>query len=325
MRIKDIGGEFALIERLSRIAAAGHADLIMGVGDDAAVIRTAPPPTPYLLVTTDILVEDRHFVRQWARPDQIGIKAVECNVSDIAAMGGKPSWMFISLVLSDDADLSWAENLYEGIAAACRRRHVVLAGGDTTRGTNNVINITLLGNVAQDHVCLRSHARAGDRLMVTGTLGASAAALALLQKGIQPSGYLLDKHLAPTCRLDEAQTIAPLAHAMIDISDGLGSEVHHICKQSDVSAKIESSAIPLHPDVLAAAAHLGCDPRDFALSGGEDFELLFSIAPGKIDALRKTGLPCHDVGEIVTGPGLPELAEADGNGIPLPGGYDHFK
>jgi thiamine-monophosphate kinase len=105
MRIEDIGGEFALIDRLARLVAGQHADLIVGVGDDAAVIRTAPPPAPYLLVTTDILVEDRHFNRQWSRAEQIGIKAVECNVSDIAAMGGNPSWMFISLVLSESTDL----------------------------------------------------------------------------------------------------------------------------------------------------------------------------------------------------------------------------
>ena len=325
MKIEDIGGEFSLIDRLSRIVASEHADLVMGVGDDAAVIRTAPSPAPYLLVTTDILVEDRHFMRQWSRPEQIGIKATECNVSDIAAMGGKPSWMFISLVLSGNADLLWAENLYKGIALACRRHNIVVAGGDTTRGATNVINITLLGQVAEKNLCLRSYARTGDRLMVTGTLGASAAALALLQKGIQPSDYLLGKHLTPACRLDEAQTIAPLANAMIDISDGLGSEVHHICKQSNVGARIERSAIPLHPDVIAAGTQLGVDPREFALSGGEDFELLFSMAPEKIDALKKTGAPFHDVGEIVMNPDLVALQETNGRCTPLAGGYDHFK
>ena len=324
MKIKDIGGEFALIDRLSRIAAVGHPNLVQGIGDDAAVIRSAPAPAPYLLATTDILVEDRHFKRQWARPEQIGMKSVECNVSDIAAMGGKPTWMFISLVLSDEVDLSWSENLYEGIARACRRHHVFLAGGDTTRGEKIVINISLLGEVAEDRLCLRSQARVGDRLMVTGTLGASSAALSLLQARIQPSQYLLDKHLTPTCRLSEAQIIAPLAHAMIDISDGLGSEVHHICQCSGVSARLEASTIPLHADVTAAASLLGVAALDFALSGGEDFELLFSIAPGKIDALKKTGVPFHDVGEITAGPGTPVIASASGHCIILPGGFDHF-
>jgi thiamine-monophosphate kinase len=325
MRIEDIGGEFALIDRLARLVAGQHADLIVGVGDDAAVIRTAPPPAPYLLVTTDILVEDRHFNRQWSRAEQIGIKAVECNVSDIAAMGGNPSWMFISLVLSESTDLPWAEALYKGIAEACCRHRVILAGGDTTRGAANVINITLLGEVDPACLCLRSGAKVGDRLAVTGTLGASAAALALLQAGIRPTDYLLEKHLAPTCRLREARVIAPLANAMIDISDGLGSEVRHICKQSRLTARVYNAALPIHPDVAAAADRLSLESHDFALSGGEDFELLFSIAPEKIADLTATGVHFYDIGEVIDGTGPPGLTAADGSLSALPGGFDHFK
>ena len=151
---------------------------------------SSPVPAPYLLVTTDILVEESHFKRKWATPEQIGTKASECNISDIAAMGGRPSWMFISLVLTKDIDVEWVQAVYRGIGDSCRRHGVIVAGGDTTLGTVNTINITLLGFVHKHELCLRSHARAGDILMVTGPLGASAAGLALLDADKEPSQYL---------------------------------------------------------------------------------------------------------------------------------------
>jgi thiamine-monophosphate kinase len=305
MKIKDIGGEFALIEQLDPIISVAHADLIVGVGDDAAVIRTAPEPAPYLLVTTDMLVEESHFRRDWATPEQIGIKAAQCNFSDIAAMGGTPTWMFISLALTEDTDVEWIRGVYRGISGACRQHGVVVAGGDTVSGGVTAISITLLGSVPVQDLCLRSHARIGDLLMVTGPLGASAAALHLLRTGKKPGAYLLEKHLTPTCRLDASGQIAALAHAMIDISDGLGSEVHHEA-------------------VIAAARDMDLDPRGFALSGGEDFELLFSIAPEKVADLKQTGLSCYPVGEIVPAPEGIVLAAPDGGRTPLPGGYAHF-
>jgi thiamine-monophosphate kinase len=325
MKIKDIGGEFALIDQLTQITSMDHADLIVGPGDDAAVIRTAPEPSPYLLVTTDILVEESHFKRKWATPEQIGTKAAECNISDIAAMGGTPAWMFISLVLTKDIDVQWIQAVYRSIGASCKRHGVIVAGGDTTLGTVNTINIALLGFVQEHELCLRSYARAGDLLMVTGPLGASAAGLALLNAGKKPCPYLLQKHLAPTCRLEASRVIAPLANAMIDISDGLGSEVHHICRQSNAGARIDAALIPLHDDVKAAADSLEIESLEFALSGGEDFELLFSIAPGKVAQLKQTGLACHPVGRIVElSEGL-KLVHVDGSTTPLPGGYDHFR
>lgn len=324
MHIDELGGEFALIDRLATLVPAGHADLIAGVGDDAAVIRTAPEPGPYLLVTTDILVEDHHFKSKWSEPQQIGIKAAECNISDIAAMGGRPTWMFISLVLTGETEVTWAEKLYAGISASCHRHGVIVAGGDTTRGPVKTVNITLLGTVSQEHLCLRSHARPGDRLMVSGTLGASAAALSYLEHGRSPTNYLLEKHLAPRCRLDISETIAPLANAMIDISDGLGSEVRHICRQSGVGAEVLAAAVPIHDDVRAAGKELEIDPLDFALYGGEDFELLFSISEDNVPALIKTGISCHTVGRITEEKEEPRWVAADG-ARPLAGGFDHFK
>jgi thiamine-monophosphate kinase len=324
MKIKDIGGEFALIDQLAQIAPIEHADLIIGVGDDAAVIRTAPEPAPYLLVTTDILAEGSHFRTEWSSAKQIGIKAAECNLSDIAAMGGNPTWMFVSLVLTRTIEVEWVRNLYAGIADSCRHHGVSVAGGDTTHGTVNTINITLLGRVSPGDLCLRSHARPGDLLMVTGSLGASAAALALLLKDIKPSQYLLEKHVAPTCRLDVSPIIAPLANAMIDISDGLGSEVHHICRQSKTGACIDARSVPVHDDVKAAAVALGIDPLDLALSGGEDFELLFSISPENLKILARTGIIYHQVGRVEEMSDGIVMLRSDNGRIPLPGGYDHF-
>ncbi len=325
MKVDDIGGEFALIDRLEKICPTRHTDLIVGVGDDAAVIRLSPEPAPYLLVTTDILVSQRHFNKEWASPQQIGIKATECNISDIAAMGGTPTWLFVSLVLSDQTPVEWAEALYQGMAASCSRHGVVMAGGDTAKGAVDTVNITLLGSVDPDRLCLRSHARPGDLLLVSGTLGASAAGLALLLEDRPTSDYLRQKHLAPTCRLETAKRIAPLVNAMIDISDGLGSEVHHICIQSGAGAEIEVDLIPLHPDVASAARQLQADPYHWALSGGEDFELLFSISPDKLGRLEKAGVEYHRVGKVTDASGGIVLIRPDGRRTMLPAGYDHFK
>jgi thiamine-monophosphate kinase len=325
MKIKDIGGEFSLIDRLAALIPSDHAEIVKGIGDDAAVLRIAPAPAPYLLVTTDTLVEEKHFRRDWATPEQIGIKAAECNLSDIAAMGGQPQWMFASIVLPPHIEVEWIEDVYRGIGYACRRSHVALLGGDTTQGSAMVLTITLLGSVPVEHLCLRSHARPGDHLMVTGSLGASAAALALLSRGMQPSPYLMTKHLTPCSRLDVSGKIAPLANAMIDISDGLGPEVRHLCTQSGVGARIAASSIPLHDDVKAAGKALGVNPLQWALSGGEDFELLFSVAPDRLAMLKQVGLLCHKVGCITDEADQAFLIGEDNECIALPRGYDHFR
>lgn len=324
MKIKDIGGEFALIDRLAGRAPHGSHAVMTGIGDDAAVIEIAPPPAPLLLVTTDLLVEHRHFTCRWATPKQIGIKAAECNISDIAAMGGTPTYMFVSLALRADMDVEWAEALYDGITESCRRYDITVAGGDTTQGEVNMVNITLLGQVQRGCVRLRSHARPGDILMVTGSLGASAAALSLLKQNRSPGEYLLEKHLTPRCRLDVSGRIAQFANAMIDISDGLGSDVQHICRQSAVSVEIDAQAVPIHDEVIRAARSLGFTPLFLALTGGEDFELLFSIAPEKIDQLSATGVMCQPVGRVLPRSSQSALIHPNGSRTPLPKGYDHF-
>ena len=324
MKIHEIGGEFALIERLAQHAPTTHPDLVAGIGDDAAVIGGCRPTGDYLLVTTDMLVENSHFRCDWATPAQIGIKSVVCNVSDIAAMGGNPSFMFVSLVLPADSDVAWVEKLYRGMADACRRYGVVLAGGDTTHGKTITISITLLGRVSPDNLCLRSQARPGDLLCVTGPLGGSAAGLAMQRAGLNPPPYLQDKLLTPDCRLDVSPAIAPWAHAMIDISDGLAAEVNHICDQSGTGAEIVAADIPIHPSVGDAAGLTGKDVLEFALAGGEDFELLFSISRKNKQRLEDQGIELTEVGRVTDTSSVRVLVSPDGTQKPLSGGYNHF-
>jgi len=324
MKIHDIGGEFALIGRLARQSQVNHPDLVAGIGDDAAVIGGSFPDGDYLLVTTDMLVEKSHFRRDWATPAQIGIKSVACNVSDIAAMGGIPTFMFVSLALAPDTEVDWVESLYKGMAEACRRYGVVLAGGDTTHGEVATISITLLGRVSPGNLRLRSHARPGELLCVTGPLGGSAAGLAMLAAGLDPPPILREMHLAPVCRLDISPVIAPVARAMIDISDGLAAEVNHICDQSGTGAEIVVSDIPIDPVVREAARLTGNDPLDFALSGGEDFELLFSITSENRQLLEEKGISVTVVGWVMEAASNRILAFPDGKRIPLSGGYNHF-
>ncbi|BBO66233.1 thiamine-monophosphate kinase [Desulfosarcina alkanivorans] len=324
MRIHDIGGEFALIDRLARQSPITHPDLLAGIGDDAAVIEGSSPDADCLLVTTDMLVESSHFRRDWATPEQIGIKAVACNVSDIAAMGGTPTFMFVSLALAADTEVAWVDALYRGMADACRRYGVVLAGGDTTHAQAVTISITMLGRVAPPNLRLRSHATPAEYLCVTGPLGGSAAGLAMLSAGLEPPPYLKDRHLAPGCRLDVSAGIAPLARAMIDISDGLAAEVNHICDRSGTGADIVVADIPIHPSVREAARLTGNHPLDFALSGGEDFELLFSISPGNRQRLDDQGIQVTTVGAVTDAASGRMLTFPDGRQTPLSGGYNHF-
>lgn len=324
MRIHDIGGEFALIDRLARCSPTTHADLLTGIGDDAAVIGGTSGNGDHLLVTTDMLVESSHFRCDWATPEQIGIKSVACNVSDIAAMGGTPTFMFVSLALAAETEVSWVESLYRGMADACRRYGVVLAGGDTTHGEVVTINITLLGRVSPGNLCLRSHARPGDLLCVSGPLGGAAAGLAMLAAGKNPPRMLKEKHLAPECRLDVSTIIAPLAHAMIDISDGLAAEVNHICDQSGTGAEIVVTQIPTHPSTRDAARRTGNDPIDFALSGGEDFELLYSISARNKQQLEQRDVEVMVVGRVTEAASGRTLLMPDGKRVPLVGGYNHF-
>ena len=313
MLIHDIGGEFALIDRLARRGGA-----VVGVGDDAAVLKHTN--RKYLLFTTDMLCDGDHFRREWSTPRQIGLKAMESNVSDIAAMGGLPTYAVVSLSLTPDMSVEFMDGLYSGIYESADRYGVKVVGGDMTHAATMVVNVALLGVVEKEMLCLRSGAGVGDLICVTGDLGKSAAGLELMKAGLE--GDVTD-HLEPKCRLREARKIAKHATAMIDVSDGLASEVNHICKMSGVGAVVYRDLIPLSKTTMISAKAAGKDPYDYALDGGEDYELVFTVPERNLKKIRP-GCPVTVVGEILPKK-LGSCIEAGGRKTPLRGGYDHFK
>lgn len=320
MKISEIGGEFAFIKRVTGMKYHDPA-LIQGVGDDCAVLEYTADR--YMLVTVDMMVEGTHFSTEWYTPHQVGMKLMEVNVSDIIAMGGTPRWAFISLALTAHTEVEFMDEFYRGLYDSAKKHGVALAGGDTTLGKELALNLALIGDVDKDAVRLRSGAVPGDIICVTGTLGKSEAGLRLLLAG-RRDGYL-DGYLEPKSRLaEEGCLIARRARAMIDVSDGLASEVGHLCEESGTGARIDWKTIPLSSRTLEAARAVGGDPRRYALYGGEDFELVFTIPPGAVDELKKSFADFTAVGEI-----LPKeqgiFVDRDGDRLALKSGFDHFK
>ncbi len=306
-------GEFGLIDRLASKIGSGK-DVVKGIGDDCAVLDGEDL---YTLVTTDMLVSGDHFNRRWQTPKQIGWKSMVANVSDVAAMGGYPVWALVSMALPDDVDLEYMDSLYEGMIAASEKYELTIIGGDTTHGDLLVINIVIIGKVEKENLCLRGDARVGDLICVTGDLGKSWAGLDLLRAGVQ--GYT-EYHLEPSCRLDEGRQLAKHVGAMIDVSDGLASEVLHICEQSGVGAEVHKDKIPISQRTREAAEKIGKDPYFWALSGGEDFELVFTLPRSEIDMIK-------DVSYTVVGRIIDDgryLVDGDERSE-LSGGYDHFR
>jgi len=316
MNIKEFGGEFKLIDSLTRKKTGP--DIVAGVGDDAAVLDYGLKE--YILWTTDLLCEGDHFRLGWSSAPQIGRKAMEANVSDIAAMGGVPTHALISVSLKSDTYVEWVKGLYEGIYEVADKYDFEVVGGDTTHSKLKVINVSLLGEVQKDCLCLRSHARAGDLICVTGDLGKSRAGLQLLLN--EGEGEGIHHHLEPECRLWESQVIAPHANAMIDVSDGLASEVNHIARESRVGARVYRDKIPVSDSTREAASRLGEDPIEYALNGGEDFELVYTIPRERLGEIE-LDCPVTVVGEI-TEREKGVLLETQEGPKPLEGGFNHF-
>lgn len=318
MKLSEIGGEFGFIKRVTGVSYKDPA-IVKGVGDDCAVLEYTKDR--YLLVTVDMMVENSHFSLAWQSPYQVGKKLVEVNVSDIISMGGSPRYAFISLALTGETQVEQTDELYRGIYDSAGRHGVALIGGDTTRGRELVLNLAVLGDVEKEHLRLRGHASPGELLCVTGTLGKSEAGLQLLLQ--KKSGYTAG-YLEPVSRLEwEGKAIARCARAMIDVSDGLASEVGHICEESGTGARIDCEKIPLSGDTIEAARIVGGDPYRYALNGGEDFELVFSIAKEDIARLRREFNDFTVVGEILKKEEGVRLVR-DGKELDLAGGFDHF-
>ncbi len=322
MKISQIGGEFALINRITK--KVKNKDVIVSIGDDTAVLRYKP--NKYLLFTTDMLVENDHFNLKWSTPEQIGKKVIEVNVSDIAAMGGKPRNAIISLCLRKDTPVEFVDKLYEGIYECAKKYKLEIIGGDITHGGLIVINVAMLGEVGKSKLSLRSDAKVNDLICVTGKLGNATAGLNLLLKNIKDKKYknIIKKHLEPEAQLHKGRIIAKHCNAMIDVSDGLASEVKHICEMSKVGAVIHKEKIPISNLTKKAAKLVKKDAYDFALYGGEDFELVFTLPMDKLPLVRRKLTEIAVVGRILPQPSHIYLLDK-GKKIKFKEGYDHFK
>lgn len=271
--IADIGGEHAFLRRL--LKSPDIPRVIVGNGDDACVLEVGDS---ILAVSTDSIVDGDHFSVNYFTPQQIGSKAIESAASDIIAMGGTPLYIFISLCLPKGTEVEFLEGVYEGMQLSCKRLGAFILGGDTTHGDLLLVSVTVLGEIqTKDNICTRRGANVGDLIYVTGDLGGSFAGLRLFRNGIEGYEMVKSCHLNPQCRIDIVDAVSDIATSAIDISDGLASELHHICRSSGVGAIIEAESIPVRGEVREVADHFGDDPVDYALFGGEDFELLYTV------------------------------------------------
>lgn len=334
-------GERGLIRRIRKSAAANETapGVEVGIGDDTAVL--AVPPGHKLLATTDLLIEDVHFRRMSAAPSDIGWKALAVNLSDIAAMGGIPRWALVALAAPADTAVEEVDAFFAGVAEAAAPHGVTVVGGDTSAAPGGwTVNITLLG-IHPGAPRLRSHARAGDAVAVTGSLGASAAGLHALELGLDRArdaglvgarlAEITQAHLRPRARVAEGRWLgqAPGVHAMMDCSDGLATDLGHICRESGVGARVRLERIPVAAAAREAARALGGDAREWAVSGGEDYELLLTCDPAAADDLiaglaEVTRTPLTVIGRIEGATGEIVFVDADGAPVTMRGGFEHF-
>ena len=307
--VADIG-EFALIDRIHRRFERAGTGVVFGIGDDTAVLR--PSPGRVILATTDAAVEGVHFRLSSTTPELLGQRVLAVNLSDIAAMGGEPRWALLTLSLPPSTPVTTVERLADGIAIAADRYSTVVVGGNLARSPDRlIVDITLLGEADPENVLYRHGAHPGDRILVTGTLGDSAAGLALLHGELSTvpadADYLAGRHRLPIPRIEAGRAIAVsrLATAMIDLSDGLASDLGHLSRASRVGATIQADSVPLSPELRRLAAASGRDPLDWALRGGEDYELLLTVPPVSrrtlIDLVEGLGVRLTDIGEVVSG------------------------
>ncbi|MEP1097518.1 MAG: thiamine-phosphate kinase [Cyclobacteriaceae bacterium] len=302
-------GEFGLIEKLSQGFEPGNKETVKGIGDDAAVIDSGEK---YTLISTDMLLEGVHFDLAYMPLQHLGYKAVAVNVSDIAAMNGVPKQVTVSLGLSNRFSVEAVELLYKGIKNACTEYGVDLVGGDTTSsGAGLVVSVSILGEVAKERVVYRSQAMENDIVCVTGDLGAAYVGLQVMERekqeylanpDMQPKldtyDYIVGRQLKPKARMDiihEFSELNIVPTAMIDVSDGLASDIFHICKQSGLGVAIYEDKLPIDKQAYETAAEFSIDPNACALNGGEDYELLFTIGQDDFEKI-KNHADIHTIG-----------------------------
>jgi thiamine-monophosphate kinase len=333
-------GEFGLIDRIRSQTSLVQPSSLKGIGDDAAVIDIGQGQV--MLVSTDMLTEGIHFDLSYVPLQHLGFKAVSVNVSDIAAMNGRAEQIVVSIALSNRFSLEAVDALYEGIRSACQHYNVDLVGGDTTSSRSGlVISVTAIGRAAKDKVVYRSGAKPTDIICVTGDLGAAYLGLQILEREkqaylgdptMQPQldqyEYLVGRQLRPVARMDmiyELEELGVVPTSMIDISDGLASELFHIGKQSGVGVRIFEDKIPLDQGAFETAAiEFKIDPVTCALNGGEDYELLFTIRQQDLDQVKKHA-DIHLIGYVHDQPTSFDMVTKQENVVPLRAqGWDHL-
>jgi thiamine-monophosphate kinase len=334
MTLKEIG-EFGFIKKISRGCLIRPENIIKAIGDDAAAFTTEPDQLT--LITTDLLVERVHFLREAISGFDLGYKSLAVNLSDIAAMGGTAREAFVSIAIPDDCQLHYLEAVYSGIRDLAATFDVNVLGGDTTSSKKDlIINIVVQGIVSKKELLCRDAARTGDVIFSTGFLGDSKAGLHLILNQIDADtarlAALLKAHLVPKPHLLEGRFLARQAgiHAAIDTSDGLSSDLAHIAEESRVGARLYAEKIPISQNLEDFCIRFNFDPVDYALSGGEDYTLLCTIAPQNADKIanafeKEFKRPLFAIGEITTEKQI-EVVYPDGKTKPItPTGWDHFK
>jgi thiamine-monophosphate kinase len=333
LKISEIG-EFGFIDSIKGQFDFPVQGVIKGIGDDCAVLSSTPGRV--LLFTTDMLIEDIHFMIDSITFYQLGRKAVAVNLSDIAAMGGRPLVALISLALPVEIEVEAIQELYRGVRGICDHYGLTIVGGDTVASPDKLaINISVMGDAREHEVLYRSGAHPGDTIYVTGYVGDSIAGLKILTNEITPleqlGSYFIKAHNEPMPLLEAGRIIAAsgLARAMIDLSDGLLSDLGHICEESRVGAVLFSEKIPLSSELTLLAEGAGFNPLDLALSGGEEYQLLFTVPPDNAQDIEKLFkkhdlAPPHPIGEIEEEQGL-RMANENGSIEALtPKGFNHF-
>ncbi len=340
MNISDIG-EFGLIDRIDAVLGEpANSDLLMGIGDDAAVYRVDEQKAH--VVTTDGLIEGVHFDLSFMPMEHLGAKSLTVNISDIVAMNARPRYATVMLGVPGYVSVEMIEDFYRGAKKVCDAYGVTILGGDTTGARQLTISVTVIGEAEPEKVVYRRGAQPGDLLCVTGDLGSAYAGLRVLlrqrvelqeqgesyQPNIAAYRHVINRNLTPTARLGFITGLAEakiLPHAMIDISDGLASEANHLARKGGCSVTLHEAKLPIHPQTANVARELDESPTHFALNGGEDYELLFALAPEdapKLDPGKATVIgsfeEAGDVAEVtlIREDGSPELLVASG--------WDHF-
>jgi thiamine-monophosphate kinase len=340
-------GEFGLIEKIKNIVDISVDDstiydnLLKGIADDTAVYK--PSPSKVQLLTTDAMVEGVHFDLTFTSLAHVGWKAIVSNISDVAAMCGVPRYATVTLCLPQKISVEMVEEFYKGVVSACKKYSCLIVGGDTTATAGNlVVSISLIGEVDPEKVIYRRGAKVGDLICASGHLGASHAGLKILLRekkkyldgsnqfspNLEPYKMIIEKYLLPKPRLDISKIIADnvKVNAMIDISDGLASEVHHICNNSGVGADVWEHNIPVHTYTQKIAEEFSEDVINYALYGGEEYELLFTLSDNDYEKLETLTSDVTILGRVTDKSKGINIVRESGEREPLQfNGWDHFK